>query len=164
MYLMPVRPKAESLLSRARLRRRQSAQGIQDIPKATTVVATFTGLLLSANGCWMLMTPLDWFAATPIAWRTGFPNAHFIRDVGWTYAAVGSLLIYGSAERRARTPLLLCALIWLVGHAAIHVGEVATGICSARQFSAEIPQVIGPTIFVAIALGLDVVDRRRDAL
>ena len=133
------------------------------MPKAANVIPAFTGLLLCANSLRMLTGPMGWFAATPIVWRTGIPNAHFIRDVGWTYAAVGSLLSYGSAERRVRTPSLLYAVTWLVGHAAIHVGEVAAGICSTSQFLAEMPQVIGPTVLVALALGLDVLDRRREA-
>ena len=130
---------------------------------AVTAIRALVGILLIANGTWMLITPSGWFAATPIVWRTGVPNAHFIRDVGWTYVTVGAIVVWGMADRRFQTLSLLIAIIWLVGHAAIHVGETATGICSPRQFANETPQVLGPLFLLALALGLDVVDNRRRA-
>ena len=128
---------------------------------SATVIALVVGLLLFANGAWMLLAPLGWFTATPIVWRTGAANAHFIRDVGWTYGAVGGLLIWGLVDRNARKLSLIVAATWLGGHAAIHAAEAATGICSSRQFASETPQVLGPVMLLLIALGLDGADRRR---
>jgi hypothetical protein len=112
------------------------------------------GGVLIANGAWMLIEPQGWFAATPIVWRTGIPNDHFIRDVGWTYAAVGALLVWGTADERFRTASLLIAIFWLAGHAVIHLGEAAAVVCSQRQFFAESPQVVGPLLLLIIAHGL----------
>lgn len=111
-------------------------------------------IVLVANGGWMLLAPDQWFFATPIVWRTGVPNPHFIRDVGWTYAAVGVLMICGLFTERFRTTSLMLALGWLAGHAAIHLGEVATGVCTGRQFLSESPQVWGPPILLMIGVAL----------
>ena len=127
---------------------------------AVTAIAAIVGLLLIANGTWMLIVPLGWFSATPIVWRTGVPNAHFIRDVGWTYGAVGASLIWGLADRRFRTTSLFLASIWLAGHAAIHVGEAATGVCSPAQFANEMPQILGPLMLLVFALCLDGAEKR----
>ncbi len=129
----------------------------------SNIIALIVGLLLLANGVWMVMTPLGWFTATPIVWRTGVANAHFIRDVGWTYATVGALVIGGLVHGAARTLLLSLAAIWLGGHAIIHIGELAVGICSARQFTSEIPQVVGPLVLLLFALGLGAFSKKANA-
>ena len=122
--------------------------------KIAMAIALIVGVVLIANGVWMLLAPHGWFAATPIVWRTDVPNDHFIRDVGWTYAAVGALLVWGSADLPFRTASLMIAIIWLAGYAAIHLGEAAAGVCSQRQFFAEIPQIVGPLLLLIIAYGL----------
>jgi len=111
-------------------------------------------ILLISNGMWMLISPQGWFAATPIVWRTGVPNDHFIRDVGWTCASIGGLLLWGSAAQKFRAPSFALAFVWLIGHALIHLCEAATGLCSARQLVAEIPQAMGPIFLIVITFGL----------
>lgn len=119
--------------------------------KLTMAITASVAIALIANGAWMLAAPYYWFAATPIVWRTGVPNLHFIRDVGWSYASVGALLIGGLIAERFRSLSLALANIWLADHAAIHLGEAATGVCSDEQFLRETPQVWGPLILLLIA-------------
>lgn len=128
-----------------------------------TGVVSIAALLLFLNGAWMLIDPGGWFAATPIVWRTGIPNLHFTRDVGWTYAAIGLLLAFGLVKPQWRTPSVILSLYWLLGHFAIHAGETAVGLCGPAQFVAELPQVLGPCLMLALALGLDALARRERA-
>lgn len=119
--------------------------------KISLILAGAIGIVLVVNGLWMLVDAGGWFAANRIVWRTGVANAHFIRDVGWTYAAVGGLATYGAVAPARRDGALGIAVTWLLGHAAIHLGEVATGICSVSDFGAEWPSVWGPPILLGIA-------------
>jgi hypothetical protein len=130
---------------------------------SASVISAIVGLLLIANGLWMLVGPLKWFAATPIVWRTGVPNEHFIRDVGWIYGAVGALIFGGLVRPTFRAQSLKLAIVWLAGHAAIHIGEVATGICSPPQFALQTPQVMGPLILLLLAAGLEAARPRRQS-
>jgi len=45
-------------------------------------MVVFNGLLLSANGLFMLVAPAVWYEFVPGVTDTGFFNQHFIRDIG----------------------------------------------------------------------------------
>ena len=123
--------------------------------RAVVAISILVGAALAINGASMLADPLRWFGSTPIVWRTGLANAHFIRDVGWTYVAVGTLVMTGAMRPRWTQPTIGLAIVWLAGHGAIHLGEVVTGACSRAAFLTEWPMVWGPVAFLAVALLLD---------
>lgn len=48
------------------------------------------GLLLAANGLFMLADPAQWYAIVPGVPETGPFNAHFVRDIGAIYVVTGA--------------------------------------------------------------------------
>ena len=122
---------------------------------ASLLLSAGVGLVLFANGAWMLADPFGWFAGTSIVWRTGPPNAHFIRDVGWTYGALGLLVGVGALQPRRRAAAVGTAAVWLAGHGAVHVGEAITGLCSPKAAVSESPAVFGPLVLLGLVLLID---------
>ena len=123
--------------------------------RAVVAISILVGAASAINGAAMLADALRWFGSTPIVWRTGLPNAHFIRDVGWTYVAVGTVVMTGALRPRWTRPTIGLAIVWLAGHGVIHLGEVVTGVCSRAAFLSEWPIVWGPVAFLAVALLMD---------
>jgi hypothetical protein len=74
-----------------------------------------------ANGLLMVAAPLGWFRAVPGVAETGAANAHFIADVGWGFLAAAVALALAARGGPGRGPLVLAALVFLGGHAAMHV-------------------------------------------
>lgn len=74
------------------------------------------------NGATMLMAPDFWYATVPGVDHTGPANTHFIRDIGLGFLAAATALLLAA---RGATPLLAPALVFLVGHAGLHLFEMA---------------------------------------
>lgn len=55
-----------------------------------TTVAIGLGLLLAANGLFMLADPVQWYAMVPGVPETGPFNPHFVRDIGAIYWSPGA--------------------------------------------------------------------------
>ncbi|MEO8115730.1 MAG: hypothetical protein ABI655_15180, partial [Phenylobacterium sp.] len=51
----------------------------------TRIIAGALGLLLAANGLYMLFAPAPWYGAVPGVPSTGPFNPHFVRDIGAAY-------------------------------------------------------------------------------
>lgn len=83
------------------------------------------GLYQSANGLFMLVTPMPWYATIPGVTETGPANLHFIRDIGLAFIAAGTGLFIG-AFRRDRKAILV-ASIFLGGHALLHLADLLHG-------------------------------------
>jgi hypothetical protein len=77
-----------------------------------------------ANGLFMLAAPAAWYHAVPGATGTGPINIHFIRDIGLGFLAAAAGLAL-AARRGAPRLLLAPALVFLAGHAGLHVTEMA---------------------------------------
>ena len=107
-----------------------------------------------ANGVFMLAKPLDWYVFVPTVITTGPPNAHFIRDIGLAYIGSGLVLLYAAANPVRRWRAAVVGGLWLAFHGALHVYEVAAGICGPATFWADAPAVIGQPALVIAALAL----------
>jgi hypothetical protein len=107
-----------------------------------------------ANGVFMLIKPLDWYVFVPTVVTTGPPNAHFIRDIGLAYIGSGLVLLYAAANPVRRWRAAVVGGLWLAFHGALHVYEVAAGICGPATFWADAPAVIGQPALVIAALAL----------
>ncbi|WP_428628524.1 hypothetical protein [Sphingopyxis sp.] len=105
-----------------------------------------------ANGIFMLVKPLDWYVFIPTVVTTGPPNAHFIRDIGLAYAGSGLILLYAAANPVRRWRAAIVGGLWLALHGALHIYEVAAGICGPATFWADAPVVIGQPALVIAAL------------
>jgi len=105
-----------------------------------------------ANGVFMLVRPLDWYVFIPTVVTTGPPNAHFIRDIGLAYLGSGLILLYAAANPVVRWRAAVVGGLWLALHGALHIYEVAAGICGPATFWADAPGVIGQPALVIAAL------------
>ena len=105
-----------------------------------------------ANGVFMLAKPLDWYVFIPTVVTTGPPNAHFIRDIGLAYLGSGLILLYATANPILRCRAALVGGLWLALHGALHIYEVAAGICGPATFWADAPAVLGQPALVIAAL------------
>jgi len=107
-----------------------------------------------ANGAFMLVKPLDWYVFVPTVVTTGPPNQHFIRDIGLAYLGSGLILLYATANPIRRWRAALVGGLWLAFHGALHIYEVAAGICGPATFWADAPAVIGQPALVGAALAI----------
>lgn len=107
-----------------------------------------------ANGVFMLVRPLDWYVFIPTVVTTGPPNAHFIRDIGLAYLGSGLILLYATAKPVVRWRAAVVGGLWLALHGALHIYEVAAGICGPATFWADAPGVIGQPALVIVALAI----------
>lgn len=76
------------------------------------------------NGLFMLVAPEAWYVAVPGVIDTGPANTHFIRDIGLGFLASAAALWL--AARTGGTAVLVPALVFLGGHAGLHLVEMAT--------------------------------------
>lgn len=107
-----------------------------------------------ANGLFMLAKPLDWYVFVPTVVTTGPPNQHFIRDIGLAYAGSGLILLYAALDPVRRWRAAAVGGLWLALHGALHIYEVAAGICGPATFWADAPAVIGQPALVIAALAI----------
>ena len=115
------------------------------------LVAAITTL---ANGAFMLAKPLDWYVFVPTVVTTGPPNQHFIRDIGLASLGSGLILLYATANPIHRWRAAVVGGLWLALHGALHIYEVAAGICGPTTFWADAPAVIGQPALVIAALAI----------
>ena len=103
-------------------------------------------LFLVVNGAFMLVAPKAWYELVPGVVDTGFFNAHFIRDIGIIQMFLGVLFVLGVKISTARFELWAAATLWLTAHAALHLWEVAVGICGATTLLRDFPAVSLPAL------------------
>ncbi len=115
------------------------------------LVAALTSL---AMGAFMLARPLDWYVFIPTVVTTGPPNQHFIRDIGLAYLGCGVVLGYAAIHPPLRWLAAMAGGLWLSFHGALHVYEVAAGICGPATFWADAPGVLGQPLLVWAALAI----------
>lgn len=111
---------------------------------APTLLLAVLGVLLGANGVFMLLDSVRWFGL--VAAVTGDLNVHFVRDVGAAYLTVGVALFWAAREPRARLPLTATAAVFLGLHALGHVYETATGELPSHQLWPDLPGVYLPAL------------------
>lgn len=90
------------------------------------VLASILGLLLAANGVFMIADPASWYGAVPGVALTGPLNLHFVRDIGCAYLATGAALFWFAVDARAR-PAAFAGGVFLALHALVHVADAASG-------------------------------------
>ena len=128
--------------------------------KVVTGVAIVLGVLMLANGTFMVLAPEAWYWAIPGVPDRGPFNQHFIRDVGFIYLPMGALFGYGAIYAQHRFRLWLLPAAWLFCHALFHVWEVVVGICGPESL---LEDFAGVTLPALIAIWLTVDGYRRSA-
>ncbi|MBL8546898.1 MAG: hypothetical protein JNL81_10565 [Hyphomonadaceae bacterium] len=89
------------------------------------VVAIALGIGSAANGAFMLAAPPLWYDSVPGLAHTGPFNAHFVSDIGVAYL-VASLALIARAWRPRYWPAAVAGAAFMVGHAIIHVLDIAS--------------------------------------
>ena len=131
-------------------RRMTTVHANRAISIAVFVMVAFNGILLSANGLFMLIAPSVWYDLVPGVTDTGFFNQHFIRDIGIIQLFLGVAFGIGIIRPEYRIELWAAATLWLSAHAVFHLWEVAVGICSPSAILRDFPAVSLPAIFGAV--------------
>jgi hypothetical protein len=90
------------------------------------VLAWLLGLLLAANGVFMLVGPAAWYDAVPGVPMTGPLNPHFVRDIGCAYLTTGAALIWFAIDARARLAAFAGG-VFLALHALVHLADAGSG-------------------------------------
>ena len=124
------------------------------LDRLVQLLLLIAALTCLANGAFMLARPLDWYVFVPTVITTGPPNQHFIRDIGLAYLGCGVLLGYAAVHPPLRWLAALAGGLWLSFHGALHIYEVAAGICGPATFWADAPAVIGQPALVILALAI----------
>ncbi len=100
-----------------------------------------------ANGVWMLLDPGHWYEHLPAAVPdTGPLNAHFVRDIGCAFLAMGLALCAAWRRPDWRAPLVLVAATFFVLHAALHVHDTALGLLGHHHWWLDAPGVYLPAV------------------
>jgi len=115
-------------------------------------LAIVLGLLLLANGGWMLAGPEGWYWEIPGVPDRGPFNQHFVRDIGIIYALCGAGLVLGGLYPAQRLALWWAPAFWLTGHALFHVWEVAVGLCGPASLLEDFVGVTLPAIASLVLL------------
>lgn len=109
------------------------------------------GLGSLANAAWMLASPDTWFARFPADLPdTGPFNRHFVRDVGVVFALSGAGFLWCAANLRRCYPVHAAITAFFVGHALLHVAEIAGGQMPHSRWWKDLGVVFLP----ALALGV----------
>lgn len=111
------------------------------------------GIGAGANGLVMLLAPARWYTTIPGVTMTGPFNQHFVRDVGLSFLLVGLSFVVGARNPSQRVVLWGTASLWLCGHAAFHLWEVAAGISANSAITRDLAPVTLPAV-AGVALTL----------
>ncbi len=114
-------------------------------------IALLLGLLMLANGVFMIASPEPWYWLIPGVPDRGPFNPHFVRDIGFLYMLMGGAFVYGSLYPRHFVTLCWVPTAWLVLHALFHVWEVIVGICGPQALLEDFAGVTLPAL-LAVAL------------
>jgi hypothetical protein len=82
-------------------------------------------LLELVNGGLMLSAPQFWYGAVPGVIESGPFNSHFVRDIGLGFLSAGCALGTAGWYTAIARPLVAVASIFLLGHALLHLAEMA---------------------------------------
>jgi hypothetical protein len=111
------------------------------------------GVGLAANALWMLAAPAPWYRDLPAGVPdTGPFNAHFVRDIGCAFLAVGTALAWAAFAPARRLPLAAISALFLVAHAALHAFDTLRGALDAHHWWLDLPGVYLPALVVAAAV------------
>ena len=108
------------------------------------------GVVSLGNALWMLAGPMHWYHELPAAVPdTGPFNAHFVRDIGCAFVAVGVALVWAARAPRHRVPLVTISALFYVAHAALHVFDTLSGALDADHWALDLPGVYLPALLLA---------------
>ena len=129
----------------------KAVKGIAEMDRWSPVLFVL-GVLNLANAFWMLFAPENWYVNLPAGVPdTGPLNTHFVRDIGCAFLVAGVGLIWAAATSHANVRLacVVLAAVFLGGHAAVHLLDLAQGTLGARHWLLDLPGVFVPALLLA---------------
>jgi hypothetical protein len=104
----------------------------------------------------MISSPLTWYRRLPAGVPdTGPFNAHFVRDIGCAYAAIGIALCAAAEAPAARRGVLLAAALFYAFHAFLHVADLLEGRLPVDHWVLDTPTVFVPALVMIILCVMD---------
>jgi hypothetical protein len=117
-------------------------------------------VLSFANSIWMLLSPLSWYEKFPAEIpHTGPFNAHFVRDLGVVYFVVALAFVWSSKNVERSRLVHIALTVFFVGHALIHLADLAAGRLPHAHWLVDMPGVFVPALLMTI-LALPAVRKR----
>ena len=106
-----------------------------------------------ANALWMLLGPLHWYTTLPAEVPdTGPFNAHFVRDIGCAFLAIGLALVWAAFTTRFRLPLVAVSTLFMVAHAALHLFDTLGGALDHHHLWLDLLPVYVPAVLMLFAV------------
>ena len=103
------------------------------------------------NGIWMLIFPLSWYTEFPADIpHTGPFNPHFVRDLGVVYLVVALAFGWSAMHLDRSRPVHFALTIFFVGHALIHLADIAAGRLPHSHWLIDLPGVFVPALIMLI--------------
>jgi uncharacterized protein YjeT (DUF2065 family)/alkylhydroperoxidase family enzyme len=114
-----------------------------------TLLAVLVGVVLAANGLFMLAAPAAWYPLVPGVADTGPFNGHFIRDIGCAYLIAGLGVLALAAFGRVARGFAVAGIAFLLLHATVHVADALAGRADPHHLLADLPTVFGLPLLAA---------------
>src|SRR5262249_1760923 len=113
------------------------------------VIFWIVGILNLANGLWMLFAPEHWYHHLPAGVPdTGAFNAHFVRDIGSAFTAIGMGFCIAAGRSWMRRTVVLGAAAFYGLHALVHVTDMFAGRLHHGHWLIDLPGVFLPAILL----------------
>jgi hypothetical protein len=113
------------------------------VPATLILIAAF----LAANGAFMLASPVTWYYSIDSVPLSGPLNVHFVRDIGCAYLAAGVGVLLGALRRDWLVPGGITALVFIGGHALVHVFEALAGDAGGTSW-VDLLGIYGPPLLL----------------
>ncbi len=109
----------------------------------------FMGAVNIGNGFWMLFFAENWYFNLPAGIEdTGPLNTHFVHDIGLVYCIVGLGAFYCSTRINNCRAVHIGVLLFIVGHALIHVVEISIGLLPPSHWMIDFPLLFVPALLI----------------
>lgn len=104
-----------------------------------------------ANSIWMLVSPWSWYEKFPAGIsHTGPFNAHFVRDLGVVYLVVALAFAWCARNMERSLVVHIALTVFFVGHALIHLADIAAGRLPHAHWLIDMPGVFVPALLMTI--------------
>jgi hypothetical protein len=117
------------------------------------VILMALSAFLAANGAFMLAAPMTWYYRIDSVPLSGPLNEHFVRDIGCGFLAAAAGVLLAALRRDWFVPGMLTALVFVGGHALLHVVEALAGAGGGLSLSEQVG-IYGPALLLLLLLGI----------
>ena len=110
-----------------------------------------TAAVSLTTAAWMWIDPASWYARFPAGIpNTGPFNGHLIRDVGLAYGLAGAGAAWCAKHVARSYAVHVSMAAFFVGHAGIHVADLAGGRLPPAHWGIDLPGVFVPAVVLGV--------------